>query len=279
MSSLAYPNTVPENNLRLPDALATEHGPASLLARFVLDGDRLARHFGIRLRVRHDFETLNRLNMEQSALGNWYPLINMFNPARSDVSPLNGFWISGENDAGEIVSTSAGRIYTWDDTNLHEQAVTMLYGRDEGQRCIITTPAAREISGVVLSAGGTWVRPDYRKRQLSHLLPRLARAYGLSRWPLDWVIGYVTKLLVSKGVAAGYGCKHFGYSVEYPDLPFGELVLTYTSGRETADDLETYLATELAETLSSSPSLSTTRAHEVTNTSPAEARHGSSSRS
>jgi hypothetical protein len=273
-----YPNTVPENNLRLPDALTIEHGPAALLARFVLEGDKLARHCGVKLRVRHDYEALNRLNREQSALGNWYPLVDMFNPAKTDVRPDNAFWISGENDDGEIVTTSAARIYDWHGTTLERQAVTMLYGRDEGQSCIITTPAAKEITGVVLSAGGTWVRPDYRRRQLSHLLPRLARAYGLSRWPLDWVIGYVTKLLVSKGIAAGYGAKHFGYSVEYPDLPFGELVLTYTSGQETADDLETYLATELLEGLST-PSFSTILAQEVTKTSSDDARQGSSSRS
>jgi len=38
-----YPNIVPENNLRLPDALTIKHGPAPLLSRFVLAGDGAAR--------------------------------------------------------------------------------------------------------------------------------------------------------------------------------------------------------------------------------------------
>jgi hypothetical protein len=33
--TLIYPNIVPENNLRLPDALTVKHGPARLLSRFV----------------------------------------------------------------------------------------------------------------------------------------------------------------------------------------------------------------------------------------------------
>ena len=38
--TLVYPNIVPENNLRLPDALTVKHGPARLLSRFVLEGDK-----------------------------------------------------------------------------------------------------------------------------------------------------------------------------------------------------------------------------------------------
>ena len=43
---MIYPNTVPENNLRLPDALTIEHGPARLLAKFVIEGDKAARQIG-----------------------------------------------------------------------------------------------------------------------------------------------------------------------------------------------------------------------------------------
>ena len=41
--TLIYPNIVPENNLRLPDALTIKHDPARLLSRFVLEGDKAAR--------------------------------------------------------------------------------------------------------------------------------------------------------------------------------------------------------------------------------------------
>src|SRR6185437_8531808 len=89
--SLVYPNIVPENNLRLPDALTIEHGPAPLLGRFVIAGDRAARANGLRLRIRHDFPELNRLNQEQAERGAWYPLIDMFNPSAATSRRKTGF--------------------------------------------------------------------------------------------------------------------------------------------------------------------------------------------
>lgn len=35
----AHPSLIPENNLRLPDAITIVHGPRRLLARFILAGD------------------------------------------------------------------------------------------------------------------------------------------------------------------------------------------------------------------------------------------------
>jgi len=278
-----YPNIVPENNLRLPDALAIKHGPTQLLARFILEADKAAREAGLRLRLRHDFDELNRINQQEVKSGNWYPLINMFNPERADIAPENAFWLSGENELGEIVTTFATRIYYWPDTNLEEQAVAMLYGRDEGQRCIITADAAKLISGVVMSSGAAWVRPDYRRRGLSQLLPRIAKAYAVSRWPIDWTFGFVTRVLVEKGVASSsYGTGRYSYSVWFPDLPFGELVVAYTAAQEVYEDLAKYLTTALSgwrgEKFASN-TLPSGIAQELTKISSDGVFHGNSSRS
>ena len=278
-----YPNIVPENNLRLPDALAIKHGPTQLLGRFILKADKAAREAGLRLRLRHDFDELNRINQQEVKSGNWYPLINMFNPERDDIAPENAFWLSGENELGEIVTTFATRIYYWPDTNLEEQAVAMLYGRDEGQRCIITADAAKLISGVVMSSGAAWVRPDYRRRGLSQLLPRIAKAYAVSRWPIDWTFGFVTRVLVEKGVASSsYGTGRYSYSVWFPDLPFGELVVAYTAVREVYEDLAKYLATALSGSRGekfASSTLPSGIAQELTKISSDGVFHGNSSRS
>jgi GNAT superfamily N-acetyltransferase len=278
-----YPNIVPENNLRLPDALAIKHGPTQLLARFILEADKAAREAGLRLRLRHDFDELNRINQQEVKSGNWYPLINMFNPERDDIAPENAFWLSGENELGEIVTTFATRIYYWPDTNLEEQAVAMLYGRDEGQRCIITADAAKLISDVVMSSGAAWVRPDYRRRGLSQLLPRIAKAYAVSRWPIDRTFGFVTRVLVEKGVASSsYGTGRYSYSVWFPDLPFGELVVAYTAVREVYEDLAKYLATALSGARGekfASNTLPSGIAQELTKISSDGVFHGNSSRS
>jgi hypothetical protein len=283
--ALIYPNIVPENNLRLPDALTIKHGPARLLAKFVLEGDKAARRSGIRLRLRHDFGELLYLNEQEVAHGNWFKLVNMFNPAYCDLSPENSYWISGETEAGEIVLTQAGRIYYWPETSLAEEARSMFYaGRDEGQPCKVTAPAADRISGIVFCAGAHWIRQDFRGRQRSHLLARLGRAYAMSRWPVDWGIALVAPVLVEKGVSAGYGYKHASYSIFYPASPWGDLevVLAYLSAIEAYEDLAEYLTSELAGSDSEVLSAASARRlldDSVTSTSSDGVFHGSSNRS
>jgi GNAT superfamily N-acetyltransferase len=278
--SLIYPNIVPENNLRLPDALTIEHGPAPLLARFVLEADKAARAVGIHLRVRNDFVTLAALNEEQVALGNWYPLVDTFDPRRTDISAENAFWLCGENDKGEVVCTNAARIYYWPDTNFGEQAVAMIYGRDEGQRCIIPDEAARSINGVVQSMGAMWIHPDYRGRgRLARWATRVLKAYGLSRWPLDWVISYIKAPYVDSGLGYIYGGAHFSRGIYYPERDYGELVLSYTSRDELYADLDAFLAQALSPAPETEPALAPLLAQEVMNTSPEGARQGSSRRS
>ena len=105
--ALIYPNIVPQNNLRLPDALTIKHGPARLLAKFVLEGDKAARQLGIHLRLRHDFEELRYINRQQVARQTWFPLVKTYDPQYNDLTPDNSYWISGEDEHGEIVAHSS----------------------------------------------------------------------------------------------------------------------------------------------------------------------------
>lgn len=273
-----YPNIVPENNLRLPDALTIKHGPTRLLSKFVLEGDKAARRVGVRLRLRHDFGDLLYLNKREAARGHWYRLMHMFNPECTDLSPENSYWISAENEHGEIVATQAGRVYYWPETSLAEEARLMLYGgTEEGQRCEVTAQDAYAITGVVFFGGSIWVRPDFRRRHLSRLLPRLGRAYAMARWPIDWGISMVKPDLVALGIAAGYGYKHESRSIRYPGSPWGDLdlVLVSLSPAEACEDFAQCLVTELAR--ADEVSSSNFFDHELTNISPEGVFHGSSS--
>ena len=246
--SLINPNIVPENNLRLPDALTIKHGPARLLSTFVLEGDKAARRMGLRLRLRYDFGELLYFNKQRIVCGDWYRLANMFHPGYSDLVPENSYWISGEDEEGEIVVTQAGRIYYWAESTFEEEARPMFYaGQEEGQPCIVTAADAKKISGVVFYGGSVWVRPDFRGRQLSQLLPRLGRAYAVARWPVDWGISLVAPVLVEKNVAAGYGYKHVSYSVSYPGSPWGDIdfALVSLSRMEAYDDFARVLLLKL----------------------------------
>ena len=269
---LDYPNIVPENNLRLPDAITIEHGPAPLLSRFIIQGDRAARGLGLHLRLRHDFDELLLLNRYETARGSWYKMPYTFDPTTADLTPENAFWISGENEHGEIVVTWAGRIFDWPDTELATQARAVFYGRDEGQPCTVSAPAASQITGVALFGGASWVRPDFRGRRLYQLIPRIAKAYAFGRWPIDWSFCFVTAALVKKGIAAGYGQQNLSYSIDYPKSAWGDLefALAYTSAADTYAEFSKFLADELSTgdfLRSATPSLSTTMVHDVTKTS------------
>src|SRR5690242_4695649 len=109
--TIAPPSIVPENNLRLPDALTIKHGPARLLSRFVLEGDKATRRMGLRLRLRYDFDELVYLNKQQVSTGSWFRLVEAFNPEYSDLTPQNAFWISGEDESGEVATTWAARVF------------------------------------------------------------------------------------------------------------------------------------------------------------------------
>jgi hypothetical protein len=280
--TLIYPNIVPENNLRLPDALTIKHGPARLLATFVLAGDRAARQIGIRLQLRHDFHELVYLNKERTSRGDWFRLVDMFNPQHCDLTVENSYWISGENERGEIVLTQAGRIFYWPDTTLKEEARLMFYGgHDIGQQCVVTASAANLITGVVFCAGSHWIHPNFRGIRFSQLLGRLGRAYAVSRWPVDWAIALITPPLVENRVAAGYGYKHQSRSIFYPGSPLGdlELILNYLSALEAYEDLANFLTTKLSVSdtvAAASAELERPLDQSVTRTSSDEVFHGSS---
>ena len=283
--SLIYPNIVPENNLRLPDALTIKYGPAPLLARFVLEGDKAARELGIRLRLRYDFDELLYLNKQKVANGTWYPLMRMFNSEHCDLTEENSYWVSGENEHGEIVATHAGRVHYWPDTTLEHEANDMLYGgSDGGQPCAVTASDAKLITGVVVYGGSAWVRPDFRRKRLSELLPRIGRAYALARWPVDWGISIVAPVLVEKGVAAGYGYKHASRSIIFPGAPTGAIdnVLLSVSAAEAYDDFADILIREFSAWAVPKSSMSASANffdNIETKTSADDVFHGSNSRS
>jgi CheY-like chemotaxis protein len=240
-----FPNIIPQDRLRLPDALTIKHGPARLLSRMVLSGDMAARKLGLRLFLRHDFAELRDLNERQVAAGNWLTIPGAFNPDCVELTPENAFWLEGQNEAGETVVTWAARIHNWIGTNLAEQVRASWYGRDLGQPCVVTADAAQLISGVVVCGGASWVHPDFRGKHLSHLIPRIGKAYACARWPIDWSFCYISRRNVDKGLADSYGQKNLSYSVEYPGSPWGEVVIAYTAIDDVYDDFAKFVASDL----------------------------------
>lgn len=276
--ALDIETVVPPNNLRLPDALTIKHGPAPLLARFMLSGDRAVRDLGLTLRIRADFEELIYLNKQQTAVGNWLTVPDAFNPEIADLSASNAFWIAGENDEGDIVVTWAARVHDWRGTTMAEQMRVAWYGKDLGQPCVVTAEAANMITGICACAGASWVRPDFRGKHLSHLMPRIGKAYACSGWPLDWAVGFIGLGNVQKGLAGSYGQKNLGYSIVYPGSAWGEVALVYTSVADVYRDLAEYLSSKLFDPEGAEELASDSWTQEVTKTSSDVVFQGSSSR-
>lgn len=281
-----YPNIVPENNLRLPDAITIVHGPRRLLSRFILASDRAARQMGLHLRVRTDFDALLWLNRRETARGNWYPIVDMFNPELVELGPENALWISGENSNGEIVVTFAVRIFDWRGSSLAEQACALFYGEDRGQPCIVTAEAAHLISGIVTINGANWVRPDHRGRQISALSPRLSKAVSCARWPVDWLFAFVTQKHIDRGMPAVWGSRHVASAISYPGTPWVNLSITYSSASEIYEDIANFLTMRLSDASSFQLAADAVAAeaptaleHIVTNTSSEGVFQGSNSRS
>jgi hypothetical protein len=284
----AMPNIVPDNNLRLPDALTVKYGPAPLLSRFVLRGDQAVRQMGVRLRVRHDFDELVYVNRQQVNRGNWFPLVNMFNPDQTNLAPENSFWLSGENEAGEIMLTWAARVFDWPDSTL-EDNIGMLFcdKEDRPYPCRVAETAApvlRSISGTVFWGGSLWIHPDYRHHNLSRVCGRLGRAFAVSRWPLDWIMCLVMPVIVEKGIADGYGYRHIARGIVYPGSPLGDLEfsLVYLSTAEAYADFSEFLADELSGSAydgARAASSGTRLLQTVTSISSVAVDHGNSSRS
>lgn len=75
----------------------------------------------------------------------------------------------------------------------------------DGESCTVDSPSARVINRRAVFSGGTWIHPDYRKRLMPMILPRISRALALTRWNTDYTFSLVNNILVTKGVAQAYG--------------------------------------------------------------------------
>lgn len=198
---------------RLPDQITLQHGPREALGRFFLTADKAARDRGVTLTLSTDFELLREVNAHNQ--GSWHGLAPSFDCAYGGINRDCGFWIIGRDEQGEIVTTQAARVFDTGDATLKDYLLSLklFYPRPEEQKrpgefCLVDTPSATHLRGRIVYSGGTWIHPDYRKRLMPMILPRISRALALTRWDSDFTFSMVSHALVSKGVAAAYGYRN-----------------------------------------------------------------------
>ena len=231
--------------------IMVEHGPVDLLGRLFLQSDTSARKRGITLSFApmQDLIDINRANPES-----WRPILPLFDPASGGITDDNSFCILGHNPEGEIVATQAARLYDWADTSFHEEAssLRLFYAepgrlKSEREQVEVTAPAARELSGAVIFAGGIWYRPDYRGIGLPYILPWLSRAYAYTRWKHDYSLSIMAEEVYKRGMAQRSGYSKADWEVwlrHTPVDPDGQIrcALVYMDSRELLEGAAGFLA-------------------------------------
>jgi GNAT superfamily N-acetyltransferase len=172
---------------RLLDQITLLHGPHDLLGRYFIIADTAARDREVKLRLRSDFEGLVQLNAQHR--DSWPALAPILDPAHSNLRIDSAFWLDAVDEAGDTVATHAARCFEWSDTTLEDELRSLRAFYEDpaphaaaGESVEVTAPSAKSIRGHVMYGGAVWVRPDYRRRGLASLLPRISRAYGYTRW-------------------------------------------------------------------------------------------------
>lgn len=228
------------------DDVVIEHGPQDLISRFLFKALDAVEQRGIRLSF-GTFEELAAVNEQNS--DSWLPLTTTF---RADIGGANeetGFVFMGRNAEGDAVATQAVRLFDWQSTNFKREAESLRFfyadpDRDkaDGETCTVSADAATLIRGRVALAGGIWYRPDYRRLMLPAIIPRIARAYALTRWNMDAMMAIMSETNIARGLAKRNGFRDISWSVvmhRSPTFPEGdlELALARMNQMDLVDDL------------------------------------------
>ncbi len=195
----------------LLDQIQLRHGPVAQLGRFFLIADRAAHELGISLQLHTNMASLFDAYREVQPPGRNVPALPIFDPAYNDLSAANAFWISGRNEAGQIVATQAARFYDMTGTNVEVEhtSLRLMYGdptvAPPGMRIDVDCPPTRDISGRVVFSGGAYYHKSVRGRGLSRILPRISRALAYTQWNTQCTFGWVEDVLVTKNIHTAYG--------------------------------------------------------------------------
>ena len=240
---------VPAPQPHLITDITVEHGPADLLGRFFLKADTAARQRGVTVSF-GTYEELAEVNAKNR--DTWAMITTMYDHrcCPRGLAPDRAFCLLGRDARGEVVATQAGRIYFLDEESLHDQAVSLRMFYDEpehmkapNERCEVTASIGRSMRGTLLINGAVWYHPAYRKRQLSTIIPRMSRAYALTRWEIDHSMGLMMEGPTKGGVINSLGYPHREWDLKLIDAPNGSprCCLAWMNADELLEDLRNFL--------------------------------------
>ena len=232
----------------LLDQIELRHGPIALLGRFFLLAEQAARNRGVSLRLHTDMASLAEIYPTVMP-GRRLPVLPIFDPAYSELSLKNAFWISGHDESGAVVATQAARLFDMTQSTVEREFVSLrpFFAAPEqhlaaGMRCLVDCPPATEITGRVVYSGCAIYHPKVRGQGISRILPRISRALAHSIWNSDYTISLVENVLVEKKVHVSYGYTRHCKSIKLRGTNRGDVdfELVWMPTSEMLEDLGSY---------------------------------------
>ena len=238
----------------LLDAVSIRHGPMKLLNKAFLAGEAHGLQAGVHIRVNSDMAELvaaNRLRLQS-----WSPIVPIFNPVHSDVSPDTAFWLSAHDrqDDSMIATCAVRRLDIKPGGLLDEFTSLRIFYRDPttaraaGTICFAEGPVlahAAEVHGKTAYIGALWTDPCYRGRNIVYIFGKIARALAVAHWNVDSVFGIFRVDIAAKGVLPHYGYSHLSRVISVRNSYRGDFDVNF--GCMDAQWIERVLADYVAE--------------------------------
>lgn len=184
---------------------------------------------GVAVQMETDFREFVKL---RSGASPETPVNPTYDPSRVVISMRNAFWLRAVDSGGETVAMIAHRVFDTRDLFTDMCALRLWHDRPSpADRCVfraIDLEPARGIAGRVAHSGGLWIRPDWRKRNLSGYLDHLGRALMIRNFWFD----HMTGLIPEKLAATGIGIRQYGFPgivgwIEFDFFNFRPIRLAY----------------------------------------------------
>jgi len=201
--------------------------------------------------------------------GHGVPVVPTFDPAYSDLSPANSFWISGHDATGMVVATQAARCFDMTNSSVAQElaSLRMFFAEPEphqaaGTRCLVDCPPARAISGKVVFSGCVRFHSKVRGCGLSRIMPRISRALAYSMWDSEYTISMLETVLMTKNVHQSYGYTRHAPSIRLMGSGRGDidLELVWMPRAEMLDDMNAYVSAAVANEVRNTEATDTNRA-------------------
>jgi hypothetical protein len=161
---------------------------------------------GLSAFVSDDWADLLELNRQHR--DSWFEMF----PAPATVPR---FWVGVKDDVGDVVTVQASILLDCSKRSYARmlEDMTVFYDRpdvadSDGAWCFCACPEARETRGSVAMMSSGWSRPDYRGRDLFHLVGRLNRLVAISRWKPDWLAALVEPTAARLWTESAVGERH-----------------------------------------------------------------------